>query len=205
MVEKEDNQWENLFHTWCQVLILLISSISMKVVILRKGGDKHFHGFFFKFTKVSNGIDFIFIVVYSFLKISHILTCCKVYTASHITSLFFKEAMHLHGVPKIIVFNWDAKFLTYFSKTLQGKLGTKLLFSTTYHSETNGQIVVVNRRLTTILQAIVKKDLNNWEERILYVKFTYNKIIHSIIKYSLFKIIHGFNLLSPIDLIPLFV
>jgi hypothetical protein len=46
-------------------------------------------------------------------------------------------------MPRTIVFDSDAKFLSYFWKTLWGKLGTKLLFSTTCHPQMDGQVEVV--------------------------------------------------------------
>ncbi len=72
--------------------------------------------------------------------------------------------MRLHGVPKTIVSDRDVKFIRYFGKTLWGKKGTKLLFSTTCHPQTDGQTEVVNRTLTQVLRTMIKKNLREWEE-----------------------------------------
>ena len=77
-----------------------------------------------------------------------------------ISQLFFREIVHLHGIPKSIVSDHDVKFLIYFWKILWGKLGTKLLFSTTCHPQTYGQTEVVNRILSQLLCAVIQKKTN---------------------------------------------
>ncbi|KAK4841756.1 hypothetical protein QYF36_009976 [Acer negundo] len=109
----------------------------------------------------------------------------------------------LHGMPKTIVSDRDAKFLSYFWKTLWGKLGTKLLFSTTCHPQTDGQTEVVNRTLSALLRAIIQKNLKTWEDCLSHVEFAYNRSVHSATHFSSFEIVYGFNPLNPLDLIPL--
>ncbi|CAN1777254.1 hypothetical protein LINPERHAP1_LOCUS13983 [Linum perenne] len=55
-----------------------------------------------------------------------------------------REVMKLYGVPKHIVSDRDARYLSHLCKTPWNTLGTKLLITTTCHLQTNGQIVVIN-------------------------------------------------------------
>ena len=97
----------------------------------------------------------------------------------------------------------DVKLLSYFWKVLWGKLGTKLLFSTTCHPQTDGQTEIVNRTLSTLLCTIIQKNLKNWEDCLSFIEFAYNRNVHSTTNFSPFEIVYGFNPLTPLDLLPL--
>jgi hypothetical protein len=58
------------------------------------------------------------------------------------------------------------------------------LFSTACHPQTDGQIEVVNRTLSSLLRVIIKKNLKTWEDCLPQVEFAYNRSIHSATKFS---------------------
>jgi hypothetical protein len=132
---------------------------------------------------------------------AHFIPCHKTDDATNIADLFFREIVRLHGVPKSIVSDRDVKFLSYFWKVLWGKLGTKLLFSTS-HPQTDGQTEVVNS-LAQLLRAVIQKNLKNWEDCLPFIEFAYNRSVHPTTEFSPFEIVYGFNPLTLIDLIPL--
>jgi hypothetical protein len=134
---------------------------------------------------------------------AHFIACHKTDDAINIADLFFREVIRLHGLPRSIVSDRDVKFLSYFWKDLWGKLGTKLLYSTTYHPQTDSQTEVVNWTLIQLLRAIIQKNLKNWEDYLPFIEFAYNRSVHSTTDYSPFEIVYGFNPLTPLDLIPL--
>ncbi|KAG9454329.1 hypothetical protein H6P81_007233 [Aristolochia fimbriata] len=147
--------------------------------------------------RTRRGRDSIFVVVDRFSKMAHFITCHKTNDATEI------EVVSLHGVPRTIVSDKDAKFLSHFWRVLWRKLGTKLLFSTICHPQTDGQTEVVNRTLGTMLRAIVGKNLKTWEDCLPFIEFANNRAIHSSTGFSTFEIVYGFNPLTVLDLMPL--
>ncbi|KAK1644996.1 hypothetical protein QYE76_062801 [Lolium multiflorum] len=105
--------------------------------------------------------------------------------------------------PEDYCFDRDEKFMSYFWKTLWGKLGTKLLFSTTCHPQTDGQTEVVNRTLSQLLRSMIKKNLKEWEECLPHVEFAYNRAVHSTTELCPFEVVYGFKPITPLDLLPL--
>ena len=134
---------------------------------------------------------------------AHFIACNKTDDASNIANLFFKEIVRLHGIPRTIVSDRDAKFLSFFWKTLWANLGAKLLFSITCHPKIVGQTEVVNRTLSALLRALISRNLRTWEDCLPHVEFAYNRSLHSTTKFNLFEIVYGFNPLTPLDLTPL--
>ena len=68
---------------------------------------------------------------------------------------------------------------------------TKLLHSSAYHPQTDGQTEVVNRCLENYLRAYVFNEPRNWERYLYLAEFSYNTSHHSTIDMTPFKALYG--------------
>jgi hypothetical protein len=130
----------------------------------------------------------IFVVVDRFFKMAHFIACHKTDDASHITDLLFREIVCLYHIPKSMVSDHDVKFLNYFWKTLSVKLGTKLLFSTTCHPQTNGQTKVENKTLSQLLRVVIQKNLKRGEECFLLLNLLIIELCIRLLTFLLLKL-----------------
>ena len=122
------------------------------------------------------------VVVDKLTKSAHFIPVKTTFEASAIAQIFLKEIIRLHGVPRKIISDRDARFTSRFWKSLLQSMGTQLNFSTTYHPETDGQTERVNQVLEDMLRMYVMDQQNQWEKYLPLVEFAYNNSYHSSIQ-----------------------
>ena len=63
-------------------------------------------------------------------------------------------------------------------------------------------VILVNQNIFQLLKYVIGKNLKSWEECLPHAEFPYNRIVNSP-TYSLFEVVYGSSLLSPLNLLPL--
>jgi transposase InsO family protein len=98
------------------------------------------------------GNDAIIVIVDKLTKMVHYVPTTTTVTAPQISELFIREVCRLHGVPESILSDRDPRFTAHFWRSLWKSLGTKLVMSTSYHPQTDGQTERTNRTLEEMLR-----------------------------------------------------
>ncbi|MCO5550674.1 hypothetical protein L7F22_004164 [Adiantum nelumboides] len=145
------------------------------------------------------GYDSVYVVVDMLTKVAHLMPVKTTYTASDISRVFIKEIFRLHGLPKRIVSDRDAKFTLKFWTSLFQAIGTQLCFSIAYHPQTDGQTERVNQVIEDILRAYYSQEPRKWVQHLPLVEYAYNSFDHRNIGMSPFKALYGQECVAPLN------
>ncbi|KAL5556030.1 hypothetical protein UlMin_038266 [Ulmus minor] len=105
--------------------------------------------------KTTKSHDAIWVIVDRLTKSAHFIPIKMTYSLEQLAELYVREVVRLHGVPKAIISDRDARFTSKFWRSVQQAMGTKLNFSTAFHPQTDGQTERTNQTLEDMLRACV--------------------------------------------------
>ncbi|GJR45534.1 putative reverse transcriptase domain-containing protein [Tanacetum coccineum] len=144
-----------------------------------------------KLPKTSTGQYTIWVIVDRLTKSAHFLLMKETDSMEKLTRQYLKEVVSRHGVRASIISDRDSKFTSYFWKSLNKALGSKLDMSTAYHPQTNGQSERTIQTLEEMLRACVIDFGKGWDRHLPLVNFSYNNSYHTSIKVTPFEALYG--------------
>jgi transposase InsO family protein len=99
----------------------------------------------------------------------------------------------------MIISDHGAQFIAQFWDQLQYALGTKLIRSSAYHPQTDGQTERVNQFLDDMLRASVLQYDKNWDKCLSLAEFSYNNSYQTSLKMALFEALYGHRCRTPLS------
>ncbi|GJP46804.1 hypothetical protein CLOM_g6059, partial [Closterium sp. NIES-68] len=171
------------------------SDIAIGTVLLQDFGDGRWicpndHGNTSRWTTMASGNDAILVVVDRLTKMMHFIASQQTITAEQTAQLFIANVIRLHGLPTAIISGQDPKFTSNFWRHLWDQFGTKLLFSSAYHPQTDGQTERVNQTMEQLIRTTCT-DPQTWEKSIPLLEFVYNNAPSVTTHQSLFFLNYG--------------
>ena len=141
----------------------------------------------------ARGNNVILVVTDGLSKLVKLIPTVDTITAKETARLLFTHVFTWTGIPREILSDRDARFISSFWTQIHKMLDVKIAMSTAYHHQANGQTERVNRTMEEILRHYVSHRHDNWDELLPTVEFAYNSSKHSTTQKTPFEVIFGFN------------
>lgn len=139
----------------------------------------------------SEGFIVILVVVDRFTRYAHFIPLKHPYTAKSVAQVIFDNVVKLHGLPKSIVSDRDKVFASVFWQELFKLMGTRLMLSSAYHPQTDGQTERVNQCLEIYLRCVVGEEPKSWKAWLAQAELWYNTSFHTALGCSPFYALYG--------------
>jgi hypothetical protein len=143
--------------------------------------------------------DSIWVIVDRLTKTAHFLPVHTTYTARKYAEIYLDQIVRLHGIPKTIISDRGAQFVARFWEQFQQTLGTKLIRSSAYHPQTDGQTERINQILEDMLRACVIQYDKHWDKCLALTEFSYNNSYQSSIRMAPFEALYGRQCRTPLN------
>jgi hypothetical protein len=143
--------------------------------------------------------DSIWVIVDRLTKVAHFLLVHTTNKAHKYAELYIDRIVCLQGLPRTIISDRGAQFVARFWEQLKESLGTKLVRSSAYHPQTDGQIERVNQILEDMLRTCAIVYGKNWDNCLSLAEFAYNNIYQSSLKMAPFEALYGRRCRSPLN------
>jgi Chromo (CHRromatin Organisation MOdifier) domain len=142
----------------------------------------------------NDGNNFIMVMVdHGLTKGVIFIPCNKTINALGVANLYLQHVYMRFSLSEKIISNRDPRFTSHLYQELGKLLGVKLVMSTTYHPQTDGETKRVNQELEVYLCMLCSNNPETWKQFLHTTEFTYNQKTHSSIKNSPFYLMMGYH------------
>jgi hypothetical protein len=143
--------------------------------------------------------DSLWVIIDRLTKTVHFLPMHTTYSAKKYAEIYLDQIVRLHGVPKTIISDRGAQFIARFWEQLQSALETKLIRSSVYHPQTDGQTERVNQILEDMLRACIIHYGTSWDKCLALAEFSYNNSYQSSLQMAPFEALYGRKCRTPLS------
>src|SRR5882672_2249324 len=133
------------------------------------------------------------VVVDRLSKRTHVIPTTSNFTAAGVAKLFRDHIWKLHGLPEEVISDRGTQFVSNFTRSLSQLLGIRVVASTAYHPQMDGQTEWVNQEVEQFLRLFVNQRQDDWYEWLAIAEFAYNDRIHASMRSSPFMMDTGQN------------
>jgi hypothetical protein len=141
----------------------------------------------------------IWVIIDWLTKSAHFIPVHTRYRAEKYAELYISRILCLYGVLKTIISDWDPQFVARFWEQLHASMEMRLIHSSTYHPQTDGQTERVNQILEDMLWACVLNYPDKWDKCLPLADFSYNNSYLESLRKAPFEALYGCHCRIPVN------
>jgi len=126
----------------------------------------------------AKGFNYLWVVICRMMSMVHLIPVHTTMTAVQLSWIYKRER--------------DSKFMLKWWHELHHILGAKLLMSTLFHPQMDGQMECANRNIGQIFRTVVRHDQKDWVDRVDLTEFVINASIAETTKFAPFELNGGY-------------
>jgi hypothetical protein len=135
--------------------------------------------------------DSIWVILDRLTKTAHFIPVHTTYSAERYAEIYVNLIVRLHSVPKTILLDRGTQFVARFWAQVHESLGTKLIHSSSYHPQTDGETERVNQIVEDMLRACIIHFDKSWDKCLALAEFAYNNSYQASLKMAPFEALYG--------------
>jgi transposase InsO family protein len=143
--------------------------------------------------------DSIWVIVGRLTKTAHFIAVHTTYSVQQYAELYMDQIVRLHGIPKTIISDRGTQFVAHFWEQLHECLGTKLIRSSSYHLQTDGQTERINQILEYMLRASILHFDKSWEKCLSLAEFSNNNSYQASLEMAPFDALYRRRCRTPLN------
>ena len=120
-------------------------------------------------------------------------------TAQSIVPFIYEEIICRHGVPEVLSSDRGSEFVNELVTALASVYKIKLIRTTAYHPQGNGQVERVNKTIKQILKKITPKDPGDWSHYLPSALFVIRTTQQGSTKFSPSELLFGHQIRHPFE------
>ena len=141
----------------------------------------------------SHSYDSILVTIDCLSKRAHFIATMSDITSLRVAQLFWDRIWKLHGLPEEVISDRGPQFMSNSMCGLSEILRIKVVASTAYHPQMDGQTEHVNQEVKQFLHFFISQRQDDWYDWLSIAEFAYNDQVHALTQTSQFMLGAGQN------------
>jgi hypothetical protein len=146
----------------------------------------------------SKGHRFILVATYYFTKWADAVPLRNM-THRKVISFVHEHIIYQFRVPQTLTIDQGPSFMSHQFREFTVSLKIKLLNSSPYYAQANGQTEASNKVLIKIIKKMIKDNLRKWHEKLSEALWAHRKSRHGAMKVTPFELIYGQEAVLPVE------